>query len=139
MLRKKDCYIEELKSKVSRMMKVSGRISKKQVRIIHNWNGEETNFADVVAQFCKYWLFPMYKFLKPGWEEYQPSEPNSLSSLVEQKLIKHILMGLNRQELWDRVTAHSIRNKYMNMKCNINNAIKVAYKGEFTDYNVSFV
>ena len=60
-------------------------------------------------------------------------------SINQAKLIKHIPMGLNRQVLWDRVTAHSIRNKYMNMKCNINNAIKVAYKGEYTYYNVSFV
>jgi hypothetical protein len=56
--------------------------SKKQVMIFQNWTGEETNYADSIPQFCKTFLFPRYKFLKKGWDEYNESR-SSLSSLVK--------------------------------------------------------
>jgi hypothetical protein len=30
------------------------------------WTGEETTFAETVNQFCRYFLFPKFKFLKEG-------------------------------------------------------------------------
>jgi hypothetical protein len=59
--------------------------SKKQVKIFQNWTGEETNYADSITQFCKTFLFPRYKFLKEGWNEYDENR-TSLSSLVKRNV-----------------------------------------------------
>jgi hypothetical protein len=57
--------IRDLKMKLENQ-KESGRRSLKNVRLNHDWNAEETIFADVVGHYCKHFLFPWYKFLKIG-------------------------------------------------------------------------
>ena len=101
--------------------------SKKQVKINQNWTGEETNYADSVTQFCKGVLFPKYKFLKKGWNEYNNSR-SSLSSLVK----RHVTTpeGSNYESIWERVAAPTIRLKYINIKCSLNKEIQDAYKSE---------
>jgi hypothetical protein len=101
--------------------------SKKQVMIFQNWTGEETNHADSITQFCKTFLFPRYKFLKKGWNEYDKSR-SSLSSLVKQNIATP--EGANFENIWDRVVVPTIWLKYINIKCNLNNEIKDAYKSE---------
>ncbi len=98
-----------------------------QVRIFQKWTGEETNYANSVIQFCKTFLFPRYKFLKDGWHEYDQNK-SSLSSLVRQNLATP--EGANYKTLWERVVIPTIRLKYINMKCNLNNKIKDAYRNE---------
>jgi hypothetical protein len=63
-------------------VKIIQNQSKKQVKIFQNWTGEETNYADSITQFCKTFIFPRYKFLKEGWNEYYENR-TSLSSLVK--------------------------------------------------------
>jgi hypothetical protein len=101
--------------------------SKKQVKIFQNWTGEETNFADSVTQFYKTFLFPRYKFLKDGWCEYDQNK-SSLLLLVKQNLA--MPEGANYKTLWERVVIPTIRLKYINIKCNLNNEIKDAYRSE---------
>ncbi len=101
--------------------------SKKQVKIFQNWTGEETNYANSVTQFCKTFLFPRYKFLKDGWHEYDQNKI-SLSLLVKQNLATP--EGANYETLWERVVDSTIQLKYINMKCNLNNEIKDAYRSE---------
>jgi hypothetical protein len=101
--------------------------SKKQVKIFQNWTGEETNYADIITQFCKTFLFPRYKFLKEGWNEYDQNR-SSLSLLVKQNVA--MPEGANYETLWERVVVPTIRLKYINIKCNLNNEIKDAYKSE---------
>ena len=109
----------------------TGRRSLKLARMDHDWNATETLFADVVTQHVKYYLFPRYKFLKQGWDEYQPDQEGSLSRLVEEGLSDRQPLS-DKKEMWERVTALSIKLKYGTLKCNINNAIKAAYKSEFS-------
>jgi hypothetical protein len=47
------------------------------------WSGEEINFVDSINTFVRVFLFPIprYKFLREGWQDYQPDKKNSLSSL----------------------------------------------------------
>ena len=108
--------------------------SKKQVKITHNWTGEETNYADSVTQFCKVFLFPRYKFLKKGWNEYNKSR-NSLSSLVK----RHVPTpeGTNYESIWERVAAPTIRLKYINIKCSLNKEIQDAFKSK--SINIRYV
>jgi hypothetical protein len=101
--------------------------SKKQVMIFQNWTGEETNYADSITQFCKTFLFPRYKFLKKGWNEYDESK-SSLLSLVKRNV--GTPEGANFKNIWERVVVQTIRLKYINIKCNLNNEIKDAYKSE---------
>ena len=109
----------------------TGRRSLKLARMDHDWNATETLFADVVTQHVKYYLFPRYKFLKQGWDEYQPDQEGSLSRLVEEGLSDRQPLS-DKKEMWERVTAVSIKLKYGTLKCNINNAIKAAYKSELS-------
>jgi hypothetical protein len=37
-----------------------------------------------VWRYVKSFLFPQYKFLKIGWEEYRPDIKDSLSSVMEE-------------------------------------------------------
>ena len=110
--------------------KENGRHSLKLIRIDHDWNMEDTLFADEVSQYVKFFLFPWYKFLKPGWVENQPNSYDSMSSLTKQNLSDK-QPKLNKKNMWERVIVVTIRLKYMTMKCNLNNVIKAAYKSEF--------
>ena len=85
---------------------------------------------DEVLQYVKYFLFPWYKFLKPGWDEYQPNSYDSISSLTERNLSDK-QPKLDKKDMWERVTVVTIRLKYTTMKCNLNNVTKAAYKSEF--------
>ena len=122
--------IKDLKLKLANKQE-TGRRSLKLVRMDHDWDAAETLFADVVSEHVKEFLFPRYKFLKPGWDEYQPDTEDSLSSLVERCLSDRQPKS-DKKEMWERVTAVSIKLKYGTLKCNINNAIKAAYKSELS-------
>ncbi len=97
------------------------------MKIFQNWTGEETNYTDSITQFCKTFLFPRYKFLKKGWNEYDENR-TSLSTLVKQYVATP--KGANFENLWERVVVSTICLKYINIKCNLNNEIKDAYKSE---------
>ncbi len=105
--------------------KLANQHNKRKVREEYQWTGEETNFAKTVNHFCKYFLFPRYKFLKEGWQDVLPERPTSLYSLCMQEL--KIPEGADKKDIWERVIVPSIRMKYTNMKCNLNNDIKLIY------------
>jgi hypothetical protein len=46
------------------------RPNKKDIRERMNWSGEEINFADSVNTFVREFLFPQYKFIGGGWQNY---------------------------------------------------------------------
>jgi hypothetical protein len=79
----------------------------------------------MVNHFCKNFLLPRYKFLKDGWQDVLPERPTSLYLLCMQKL--KILEGADKRDIWERVIVPSIRMKYTNLKCNLNNDIKLIY------------
>jgi hypothetical protein len=99
--------------------------NKRKVREEYQWTGEEMNFAKMVNHFCMIFLFPRYKFLKDGWQDVLPERPRSLYSLCMQRL--KILKGVDKRDIWERVIILSIKMKYTNMKCNLNNDIKLIY------------
>ncbi len=42
--------------------------------------------ANKINNFSRDFMFPRYKFLKEGWQDYEPSNKKSLSYFVEQKM-----------------------------------------------------
>ncbi len=120
----KDKKIRSLESEISKS-KMANQHNKRKVREEYQWTGEETNFAEMVNHFCKNFLFSRYKFLKDGWQDVLPERPMSLYSLCMQKL--KIPEGADKRDIWERVIVPSIRMKYSNMKCNLNNDIKLIY------------
>jgi hypothetical protein len=120
----KDKKIRSLELEISKS-KMTNRHNKRKVQEEYQWTGEETNFAKMVNHFCKNFFFPRYKFLKDGWQDVLPERPTSLYSLCMQKL--KIPKGAYKWDIWERVIVPSIRMKYTNLKCNLNNNIKSIY------------
>jgi len=118
--------IKSLRSEI-RVLKSHDRLTKRQMRIEYDWNGEEANFSDKVSHWCKEFLFPRYKFLNDGWMKYSDG-PESLSSFVRRKL--KMEQDNNFREQWERVICPTIQMKYVTIRCNLNNEVRKAYKGK---------
>ena len=112
-----------------RAAKGSRETTKRKMRESLGWDGEEANLAENVGYYCRAYLFPRYKFLKDKWDVFDPDQQNSLSNFVRKGL--KIPEGADYHDIWERVIVPSIRLKYTNMRCNINNDVRSAYKSEY--------
>jgi hypothetical protein len=99
--------------------------NKKSLRESMRWSSEEINFADSVNSFVREFLFLQYKFLRKGWQNYEPDKKNSLSSMCLRKLL--LPEGSDTADIWERVIVPSIQMKYINIKGNMNNDMKKIY------------
>lgn len=108
-----------------RVLKSNDRKTKRQLRIDYDWNGEEANLSDKVSNWVKTYLFARYKFLKVGWMEYK-TDSDSLSSFVQRKMNMEEVHDF--QGMWERVIRPTIMQKYVTIRCNLNNEIRKAYK-----------
>jgi hypothetical protein len=124
MLREKEQTIRKLQMELDRI-KNKAKPSKKSLREIMKWSGEEINFSDSVNTFVGAFLFPRYKFLKDGWQNYQPDKNDSLSSMCLRKL--SLPEGSEADDVWERVIVPTIQLKYINLKGNMNNDLKRIY------------
>ncbi len=79
-LRERKRTIKRLQTELN-LMKNKSRMNKKTLQESIRWSGEEINFADSINTFVRVFLFPRYKFLREGWQDYQLDKENSLSSL----------------------------------------------------------
>jgi len=125
--RELESQVRKLKREISVLKTKSERKTKGQLRIDYAWDGEEVNLADRVSNWVKAYLFPRYKFLKDGWMEYSEEE-KSLSNFVQRKL--KMERGEDFQGAWERVICPTIQNKYVVVRCNLNNKVQKAYKGK---------
>ena len=110
-----------------RVLKSNDRKTKRQLRIDYDWDGEEANLSDKVSNWVKTYLFPRYKFLKDGWMAYEDGY-GSLSSFVQRKI--NMEGERNFEGLWDRVISPTIQQKYVTIRCNLNNEVRKAYKSK---------
>jgi hypothetical protein len=92
-----------------RAAKGSREMAKRKMRVQLEWNGKEANLSENVANYCRTYLFPRFKFLKDKWDVFDPEHPKSLSN-VDKKQIK-IPEGADYRDLWERVICPSIRLK----------------------------
>jgi len=116
-----------LKSELRKAQTKSGRLTKVGMMTHNEWNAQEAQLSDSVSSFCGSYLFRRYKFLKDGWETYNPGNKDSLSSFFERKI-----QDVNRndyEDQWDRIYVPTIASKYKSLRCNLNNSIREQYKG----------
>jgi len=77
------------------------------------------------------YLFPRFKFLDQGWMEHDPGKKKSFSAFVQRKL--KIRPGTQFADEWDNIIAPAIVKKYTDMRCNVNNAVRRTFIGEYRD------
>ena len=108
-----------------RILKSNDRKTKRQLRIDYDWNGEEAILSDKVLNWVKTYLFARYKFLKVGWMEYS-TDKDSLPSFVQRKM--NMTDVDDYETMWERVIRPTMQQKYVTVRCNLNNEIRKAYK-----------
>jgi hypothetical protein len=128
-LREKERTIKKLQEEVHSLRRNKSRPNKKDIRERMNWSGEEINFADSVNTFVREFLFPRYKFIGGGWQNYERDKRNSLSSMCLRRL--SLPEGSDMKDIWERVIVPTIQMKYVNIKGNMNNDIKKIYISMF--------
>ncbi len=52
--------------------------SKEDIRDSNGWTGNEAILADKVTKFSRDYMFPCYKYLKEGWQDYNPTNKKSM-------------------------------------------------------------
>ena len=52
----------------------------------NEWSNDDALFAGKIDKFTRDVLFPRYKFLNFGWQNYNPNNNMSLSYFVGRKL-----------------------------------------------------
>ncbi len=105
----------------------------------NGWTGNEAILADKVTEFSRDYMFPRYKFLKEGWQDYDPTNKKSLSHFVGRKMadtyrsMRIPTIGREFEDQWERVYVPVIGLKFQNMRCNLENDIQAQYFGELHD------
>jgi hypothetical protein len=113
--------------------------SKGDIRDFNGWMGDEAILANKVTKFSKDYMFPCYKFLKEGWQDYNPTNKKSLSYYVGRKMadtyrsMRIPMIGREFEDQWERVYVPVIGLKYQNMRCNLGNNVQAQYFGELHD------
>ncbi len=126
--------VKKLKMEL-RLSKSHARQTKCWIRIDYDWDGKEANFTNSVLIFVKEYLFPLYKFLKDGWMEYEDG-PESLSAFVQGKV--NIPEGAEYKDQWERVTYSTIQAKYVTIRCNLNIEIQRTCKSKCIQMRMKF-
>ncbi len=62
------------------------RLSKEDIRTYNEWTFDEATLANKINNFSREVMFPHYKFLKEGWQDYKLGNKKSLSYFVGRKM-----------------------------------------------------
>jgi hypothetical protein len=114
-------------------------LSKDDIRTYNEWTFDKANLANKINNFSRDVMFSCYKFLKEGWQDYEPSNKKSLSYFVGQKMadtyqnMRILTSGRGFEDQWERVYVPVIKKKYQNTRNNIGNDIKETYFHELHD------
>jgi len=117
--------IAELRAKLNKLsVKVS---TKKDLQETFAWERVDSTYADSINKLCKEWLFPCFKFLHDGWMDYSEAKGSLTMTILRYCPVPS---GRDKKDIWERVIAPTVANKYATMRCNINNAVRTAFIGE---------
>jgi hypothetical protein len=122
---------EELKNSKKRVI----RSSKGDIRNSNGWTGDKAILAN-----GRDYMFPRYKFLKEGWQDYDPTNKKSLSYFIGRKTadtyrsMRNQMIGREFEDQWERVHVPVIGLKYQIMRCNLGNDVQAQYFGKLHDY-----
>ena len=117
--------VAELRAEITKLM-VKG-CTKKGMRKSLRHNEVDDRLASAITKLCKEWMFPRFKFLHDEWMEYTESRKGLPRIIIERCPIP---AGTDRIDMWNRVIAPTVSRTYANMRCNIHNEVKKAFKGE---------
>ncbi len=96
--------------------------SKEDIRTYNEWTFDKANLANKINNFSKDVMFPRYKFLKEGWQDYELSNEKSLSHFVGQKMadtyqnMRILTSGREFKDQWERVYVPVIEKKYTTLE-----------------------
>ncbi len=130
---------KRLKEELKNLKRRVSCSSKGDIRNSNGGMGDETILADKVIEFSRDYMFPGYKFLKEGWQDYDPTNKKSLSYFVGRKMadtyrsMRIPTIGREFEDQWERVYVPVIGLKYQNMRCNLGNDVRTQYFGELHD------
>jgi len=125
-----------LRKEVRELRRNGRRSSKADLRKNYSLTEDDVLFSDQVMEFAQQYLFPRFKFLDQGWMEHHPGKKKSFSAFVERKL--KIRPDTQFADEWDNIIAPAIVKKYTDMRCNVNNAVRRTFIGEYRDICVLF-
>jgi hypothetical protein len=77
---------KKLKAELKVSKKSNGHLAKGDIRNANDWTGEEANFANKITGSCKDYMLPCYKFLKDGWQTYNPENNKSFCYFVGKNM-----------------------------------------------------
>jgi hypothetical protein len=109
---------KRLKEELKNYKKKVRRSSKGDIRDSNEWTGNEAILADKVTELSRDYIFPRYKFLKEGWQDYNPTNKKSLSYFVGRKMadtyrsMRIPTIGRELEDQWERVYVLVIGLKY---------------------------
>ena len=92
--------------------------------------------AGKIDIFTRDVLFPQYKFLNLGWQNYKPNNDKSLSYFVGRKLsetyrhMRIVTSGSDFEDQWNRIYVPVIKTEYKHMRTNIGNDVRDVYMRE---------
>ncbi len=130
---------KRLKEEQKNCKKKVRRSSKGHIRDSNGWTGNDAILANKVTKFSRDYMFPCYKFLKEGWQDYNRTNKKSLSYFVGRKMavtyrsMRIPMIGREFEDQWERVYVPVIGLKYQNMRCNLGNNVRAQYFGELHD------
>ncbi len=130
---------KRLKEELKNLKRRVSRSSKGDIRNSNGWTSDEAILADKVAKFSRDYMFPCYKFLKEGWEDYDPMNKKSLSYFVGRKMadtfrsMRIPTIGREFEDQWERVYVLVIGLKFQKMRCNLGNDVQTQFFGELHD------
>jgi hypothetical protein len=130
---------KQLKEKLNCSKKKYRRSSKEDIRNYNEWSFDKANLANKINNFSRDVMFLHYKFLKEGWQDYEPSNKKSLSYFLGQKMadtyqnMRILTSGREFEDQWERVYVPVIEKKYQNTRNNVGNDIRETYFRELHD------
>ena len=119
--------LHELRNEVRRLKSDNRgkKSSKDELRRTYRWTEADLMFSDQVITFAKEYLFPRFKFLNKGWIQFEPRKEKSFSYFVKQHL--PIRPDKNFANEWEQIIAPTIVKKYTDMRCNLNNEVRLTF------------
>jgi hypothetical protein len=126
---------EELKNSKKRV----SCSSKGDIRNSNGWMGDKAIMSDKVTKINRDYMFPHYKFLKEGWQDYDPTNEKSLSYFFGREMadtyrsMRIPTIGREFEDQWERVYVPVIGLKYKNIRCNLGYNVQAQYFGELHD------
>ena len=104
-------------------------MSKKTLRKELRAPSKDLMISEEFSEFIVQYLFPRFKFLHDGWNVLDNSDRNSFSSVVRRHY--PLKPGRDFDDDWSKIFVPSLAVKYSQLRCNINNMIRDAFKGTY--------